>query len=59
MSASVLRTSPSVCVWLSLSALVLVLDHGLLFSDGSASGIFLTVDEAGDVLQYIFVLFQI
>ena len=39
MSASVLRTSPSFCIWLLLTALVLVLDHGLLFSDGSALGI--------------------
>ena len=54
MSASVLRTSPSVCIWLSLTALVLVLDHSLLFSDGSVLGIFLTVDEAGDVLQSMF-----
>ena len=54
MSASVLRTSPSFCIWLSLTALVLVLDYGLLFSDESALGIFLTVNGASDVLQSMF-----
>lgn len=51
ISASVSRTNSSFCLWLSLTAPVLVLAHGLLFLDGSALGISLIFDEASDVLK--------
>lgn len=54
ISASVSRTNSSFCLWLSLTAPVLVLAHGLLFLDGSALGISLIFDEASDVLKSMF-----
>ena len=54
ISASVSRKNCSFCLWLSLTAPVLVLAHGLLYLDGNALGISLIFDEASDVLKSMF-----
>lgn len=54
MSASVPRTDPCFCIWLSLTAPILVLAHSFLFLDGGDLGVSPTFGEASNALKDMF-----